>query len=335
MDKIILHVCSTNNKITVKSVDISNAHHSTKPAEFKYKPYGIDWHRLDCRVALDITIPFNKEESTYSLVKQIYQGIYPFFVALKESVISIDGEVRNDTDLLDGQKEVKGKKSKSRSSHLFKNHDVDVFMEQLFPFSNTNQCVIEDCGVMMEIKGTLQSRSFVYSRSTLQEAAEAVRQDIIRSLIGRCEIHCEDLLLIDEEQQDPNVVHEPPRRVFAHLPDSEITVSDYIFPGELARDSLNAYEELLSLKLLENDVEFECERLADSGDLSKVPSEKRCLGDSTQELLAISQVSKPSNTILVVMLSLAIAILAISISYLMYFSDGTNDFRKQPSHQEE
>lgn len=30
---------------------------------------------------------------------------------------------------------------------------------------------------------------------------KALKQDIVRSITARCEIHCEDLLLIEEEQK--------------------------------------------------------------------------------------------------------------------------------------
>lgn len=37
---------------------------------------------------------------------------------------------------------------------------------------------------------------------------KALKQDIIRSIIARCEIHCEDLLVIEEEQQGTNIFFE-------------------------------------------------------------------------------------------------------------------------------
>ena len=52
------------------------------------------------------------------------------------------------------------------------------------------------------------------------------------------------------------VLHEPPRRVLAPLPNSPIFVSDYLFPGEGPADSLTSLADLLDLgSLLEGDVQ--------------------------------------------------------------------------------
>jgi len=65
-----------------------------------------------------------------------------------------------------------------------------------------------------------------------------VKQDILRSLASRIEMHCESL--IEEEQGTQaqldegttRVYHEVPRRVFANLLGSKLRVSDYLFPGK-------------------------------------------------------------------------------------------------------
>uniref|UniRef100_T1J7P0 Protein odr-4 homolog n=1 Tax=Strigamia maritima TaxID=126957 RepID=T1J7P0_STRMM len=297
-DKVILHVCSASEKVVARSLDVSNLQNFIKPAEFKFQPNST-WHRLDCRVALDFSFPFNADQTTCSLHKQIHAGVLPFFSALKMSIVSVNGKIRKANEFLEEPKSKTKQKSKSKETvSSEKIHSVDVYMQQLSRIGDETACVIEDCQLKMQLRGTLQSRSYVHSRATVGEAEEAVRQDIIRSLIARCEIHCEDLLLIDEDQQDPNVVHEPPRRVFANLPGSDITVSDYLFPGEKARDSLAAYKELLGLDLTEDQVEFQRERLAEESDLQRVPSERGCLVPSTSDILSIPTTSKSTCNLL-------------------------------------
>lgn len=46
-----------------------------------------------------------------------------------------------------------------------------------------------------------------------------------------------------------NCVHEPPRRVLIELPNSNITLSDYLFPGEGPEDAKLSLEELLGIEI--------------------------------------------------------------------------------------
>jgi len=146
---------------------------------------------------------------------------------------------------------------------------------------------------MMTFKGAVQCRAYIHSKATVREAINALKQDIVRSVTARCEIHCEDLLLIEEEQKDPVVVHELPRRVFAPLPQADVCVCDYQFHSETAVDSLDAFKELLNLDLTEQDIDTSCEvspttstlilpevaedRLSEFGDIAANPSRNKCI----------------------------------------------------------
>lgn len=56
-------------------------------------------------------------------------------------------------------------------------------------------------------------------------------------------------------------LHEPPRRVLIALPESKVTLSDYLFPGEGPQEALLSLQELLDLEVQESnvqkDIEFE------------------------------------------------------------------------------
>lgn len=52
---------------------------------------------------------------------------------------------------------------------------------------------------------------------------------------------------------DTNSVHEPPRRVLVSLPDSTITLSDYLFPGEGPQEAQISLQEMLDIRVNEND----------------------------------------------------------------------------------
>lgn len=46
---------------------------------------------------------------------------------------------------------------------------------------------------------------------------------------------------------DINTIHEPPRRVFIPISNTELTVSDYLFPGESSPDLLAPLQDLLGI----------------------------------------------------------------------------------------
>ena len=58
------------------------------------------------------------------------------------------------------------------------------------------------------------------------------------------------------------VLHEPPRRVLIKLPESEVTISDFLFPGESTEASANAVEEMFGFVPELEDLDDEQELVA-------------------------------------------------------------------------
>lgn len=83
-------------------------------------------------------------------------------------------------------------------------------------------------------------------KSTVEIASNAVVQDIMRSLASRLDMHW-DSLTEEEDSEDINTIHEPPRRVFIPISNTELTVSDYLFPGESSPDLLAPLKDLLGI----------------------------------------------------------------------------------------
>lgn len=50
------------------------------------------------------------------------------------------------------------------------------------------------------MRGTISSQAYVHVRASAAEAIQAVKRDIIRSIVARCELLCDDLLQAEEEQ---------------------------------------------------------------------------------------------------------------------------------------
>ena len=58
------------------------------------------------------------------------------------------------------------------------------------------------------------------------------------------------------------VVHEPPRRLFVSLPETSLTVADYLFPGEGVEDCLANIKEIFGVEVEEDQIEDDLEIVA-------------------------------------------------------------------------
>ncbi|GIY56107.1 protein odr-4 homolog [Caerostris darwini] len=259
-ERVLLNICTVTSKIVCRTFDVNDYKSSANPAEWKLQSGNLRWQQVKCQLAVDIKFPIKKESGSLSLQKQIEIGLDPFFKSIQDAYTLLNGLQRDSSELLDTSgenKKSKKKQSSDRDKFPSECHNIELFI----PLENNNSINPEviDCVCMMICKGAVQCRAYVHGKATVGDAINALKQDIIRSITARCEIHCEDLLLIEEEQKDPLVVHELPRRVFACLPQSDVCVCDYQFHSDTASDSLDAFKELLDLELAEQDIDMSCE----------------------------------------------------------------------------
>lgn len=260
-ERILLNICTITSKIVCRTFDVTDFKSFAIPADWKLQSGNKRWQHVRCQIAVDIKFPIKKENGSLGLQKQIEIGLLPFLKSIQEAHALLNGLQRESDELLDTS--IESKKSKKKQSSDKSNrflgewHNVELFI----PLENNNDINPEtlDCACMMTCKGAVQCRAYIHGKATVGDAINALKEDIIRSVIARCEIHCEDLLLIEEEQKDPLVVHELPRRVFACLPQGDICVCDYQFHSDTASDSLDAFKELLDLDLSEQDIDTSCE----------------------------------------------------------------------------
>lgn len=314
-ERILLHICPVTLKCVCRTIDVSDYKTSMNPADWKPSAGASHWHKLECRLAVDFKFPVIRDHCSLSLQKQIEFGLNPYFKEILCAVPLIGGTFRKpeeflDTSLSEGKKSRRKEKIQQSGGQCY---NVELFLPSDPKDSGENSEVL-DCVTMLTFKGTIQCRAFVHSRATVKEAVQALKQDVIRSVMARCNIHCEDLLLIDEEQRDPVVVYELPRRVFAPLPQSEVFVSDYQFHGDTASDSLDAFKELLDLEVDEQDVETSCE-------ISPVPSlliQPEVMDDRLSEF---GDTPSSNTNIILPVASATIAALAAGLSYFLFLQE--------------
>ncbi|CAN7944717.1 unnamed protein product [Ixodes hexagonus] len=310
-DKILLQICSVTRKATCKTFDVSDNKCTAKPADWKQSSGGgpTRWHRLETSLSVNLWVPLSEERCQQGLMRQIQSGLQPFFRALQEAVALLNGESRPPQEALDSGADKRRSRAKDPQSIFL----VDLFLPMDCNNNGGQSKVLgpTDCGATMSIVGTIQCRAFVHSKATVQEAIKAIRQDVVRSITSRCEIQCEDLLLIEDEQHDPSLVHELPKRVFFPLEGRDLTLCDYIFHGDAAADSLDALQELLGLTVDAEDIELDVEHSPES-------NQQVIDGVEAAEILteATEQLSRGRN-MLIPIASAAIAALGAGISYLL------------------
>jgi len=151
-----------------------------------------------------------------------------------------------------------------------------------------------------------------------------VKQDILRSLASRIEMHCESL--IEEEQgtrqRSPledgasKVYHEVPRRVFANLLGSQLLVSDYLFPGEGPTDSMVTFRDILSLRLAdESDIIMTKEKPFNLDDLRTKGSLEELI--CKLEPVVSSNIRRTHSMFLVLGVTVAIMVFSMIVPYLV------------------
>ncbi|KAG5336618.1 ODR4 protein, partial [Acromyrmex charruanus] len=264
-EKLILSFNSIAQKYICKSIDIAKDS-MLKPADWKFQEKATKWHQLETLVDFDRLYLIAVDKDPETLKKQLQNILTNVADLIDSSLIVIEGEVRSPDDTL----ETLGKRKKS-SSKKCKNKTDDsnnsLQVSLYIPCSQDNSNVdvrTTSCSASIRLIGQLVSRTFVHQRASIAEANTAVKEDIVRSLASRLEMHWDSL--IEEENGSPEeniTLHEPPRRVLIALPDNKVTLSDYLFPGEGPQEALLSLQELLDLNVQESQVQKEVELQAD------------------------------------------------------------------------
>ena len=309
-EHLVLSFNSVTQKYICKSVETTKTG-MLKPADWKFQTKATKWHQLETLVDFDrlFLIAANKDPET--LKKQLQDILTSISDVIDSSLIVIEGEVRSPDDTLEviskTRKDEKGFKSDEKSSNN-KAIQINLYVP-CQEKNNKSDVKITPCNASIRLVGQLVSRTFLHQKANVEEANAAVKQDIIRSLASRLEMHWDSL--IEEENGSPEeniTLHEPPRRVLIALPESKVTLSDYLFPGEGPQEALLSLQELLDLEVQESNVQKDIEVQAD-------PTEFYCQSEIDIKPVDLGkELSENHQTkIYIAGISIAILILIIAI----------------------
>ncbi|GFG31428.1 hypothetical protein Cfor_09276 [Coptotermes formosanus] len=313
-DKLALHLCSTTQRYTCKSFDTNNLNSSIYPVDWKFQTKATRWHQLDCQYDIDLIFPTSLDKQTQSLKKNLQDMLAAVSDSIKSAVCMIDGEVKDSSEVLDAFGKKPKASKKGRNTGEVKTLNVTLYIPCDSRPERDDELEVIDCCGEMNFLGNLASRVFLHQKATVQEAEEAVKQDIVRSLASRLELHWDSL--IEEEQGSPEerlTLHEPPRRVLVSLPDCRVTLSDYLFPGEGPSEALVSLQELLDLEVEESDVQKDLEVQADPADFCALDAELE--GEASEDILPVTM-----NTQNIIFIGLAAAALILAVSIAVQFT---------------
>ncbi|KAL7305784.1 hypothetical protein TKK_0002033 [Trichogramma kaykai] len=323
-EKLILSFNTLTKKYISKSIDTA-ADGFLKPADWRFAKKPTKWYHFETIVDLNTLCPIFEEENLLSLKKQLQIVIRKYAEMINKAVIVIEGEaVTNSSNPLESiMEDDKTKKNKQEEDENDKLLQVGVYIPY-WPVGKQEDIKSTICEASIKVMGQLVSRVSLHEKSTCEEAANAVKQDILRSIASRLELHWDTIIVEENGFQEENVtLHEPPRRIFLQLPQNRISLSDYLYPGEVDESMIiDLFKTLLDLEISENQLQKDLEKQIDPTDLykqNKVSNENWNAAETETKVE-----SDKSWNIIIYVSALLTVICAIILGILLYFFQKKN-----------
>ena len=268
----------------------------------------------------------------------------------------------------DGGKKSKGKSSRRQRQETEESQDEPEQRTKEY----TADILIGDCSSMnddeitadaesrLKLGGKMCVRVYMRPKATITETSNAIKEDILRSIRARLEMHCDSLVGEETkgtEKEDTPVVHEPPRRCligmphgrpgiedFENLPEADsVMISDFLFPGETSYDSIESVREVFGFEASIARMDDDQELVAGIQHLNVNSSGELTVGNVTHTAssedgkttfgspskLAADATKRSNYNMAAIVLSVLVAIAGVIVSYLA-MSTGTN----APSEEE-
>ncbi|CAK9832395.1 Protein odr-4 homolog [Anthophora retusa] len=312
-EHLILNLNSITQKYTCKSVE-TNKTGMLKPADWKFQAKATKWHQLEALVDFDYLFFIAADKDPETLKKQLQNVLKSVSDIIESSLIVIEGEVRSPNDALEIISKSK-KDEKECKNNEKNNNDKSIQINLYTPCQEKNissDVRITPCSASIHLVGQLVSKTFVPQNANVERANTAVKQDIIRSLASRLEMHWDSL--IEEENGSPEeniTLHELPRRVLVALPEGKVTLSDYLFPGEGSQEALLSLQELLDLEVQESNVQKDIE-------LQASPTEFYSQNEINVKAVDLGTDSSGSHQMRVYITGFSIAILIVILAIIIH-----------------
>lgn len=212
---------------------------SIRPADWKFKPNVTTWLRVESTVNLSWLPPFTIPISTQTTKKKFQECLLKFQKHMESLIYNINGLFcPGDQTLLSLNGNKSAAEELDEEGHTFQMmfYEISKPEEPLPTEKKEKSSEIQLCGA-------LGSRVFIHEKSTAEDAVKAVREDLLRTLASRLEMHWQTF----EESEGKSRIRCLPRRVFFTPENSEVSFSEYLFEGEVEDDAIASISEHLGL----------------------------------------------------------------------------------------
>ncbi|XP_061201725.1 protein odr-4 homolog isoform X1 [Neopsephotus bourkii] len=252
-ERAALQICSATKKVVCRTYDVQDPKSSAKPADWKYQSaLSASWLALDCTVNVNIHIPLLATSPNHDLEKNIKNGLNRWAKQIEDSVFLINGQVKDDAELLEGQKKSRGN---TQSSSQFS--DVKVLTQLSQGSSCRSTATVQVCSGSINLKGAVKCRAYTHNnKPKVKEAIQALKRDIINTLSDRCEILFEDLIINEgpHKKDFEREYHVLPQRLFVPVAGSSVMLSDYRFGEEAIGEIQERFVEMLDQSVQAEDI---------------------------------------------------------------------------------
>uniref|UniRef100_A0A671P7Y5 Protein odr-4 homolog n=1 Tax=Sinocyclocheilus anshuiensis TaxID=1608454 RepID=A0A671P7Y5_9TELE len=319
-DRVTLHICFKTKKLVCKTFDVKDPKSSAKPADWKYQT-GISssWPMLTCSVEVDLQIPVTGSSSD-NTDKCMKDGLRRWAKQIEAAYCLINGrQALDDSELISGQV-----KTLTPKQPIVR-HCLSMSQEQS-ELDERSSALVQVCSGSMRVRGVVHCRAYIHNnKPKARHAAQAIKRDIINTVCSRVEMFLEDLLINEGSQKGLCSGQQAlPRRVFAPMPISGLSVCDYMFPDESTADVAERLKEMLDCETPEEDIDtsLESNQLFSTVSGSEITDSHD--DDSSKHVISEIQAENPKiqkapQYYAGVAVAAAIALLATATS-LLYFS---------------
>ncbi len=257
----VIHVDKSTKKVTAKMADpFQSGPLTLQTVKFKVEEGRVHWQKVQGTFLLDVPIAFGQSDVDLLLQEKVEAALKPLAKCVQSSVVIFDGSYRMNDDLLDLSREAsktkkggsaakKGRRIESDESsdedeendeRKLKTYEIELLLQDdIDLLGGKEDCSVTTIHSRMRFAGKMFLCAFLHPDATVGEAAAAIRQDLIRSLRGRLQMHCDSL--VGEETNGSDVEEVIGRKTF--LPNClwGIFTCAFLSPGSYPARATSSY----------------------------------------------------------------------------------------------
>lgn len=190
-EKLVFHYSPKTQKYLAKTYDVVTS--NVQPADFKFVQRATKFIHFDCVYLIDETYYLKEKDTVGQLRKHIKVILDRIKTKLETGVFLFDNELKDSDEKLENlvKKKKRGSSTKADSTEGSKPISVTIFEKCVLPGSGQIEC--QSVGGEIRIVGEVISKLWLNSKETFGEAVNAVKEDIMRSLSSRMEMHWDSL----------------------------------------------------------------------------------------------------------------------------------------------